>query len=306
MRKLVFVLLLMIIFLAGCVQQVGECGGDNVLVMEFMGEEEIKTIPDQTVEIGLYLKNPFECDEKGQIIGGVNIKAVDLIVSNPSGLKLLKEEIDCDDQEAKRDMGCHFDLIDAGDEKEIYLHFKTPSRDVIGNIGQELKPEITLEYDYFGQTVFAKPIVKHEETTSATMEPSQKRGPIKAKVSMGAGIEDESKNFIREGNPVPIRILLEDVINSESEVKINKESFRLTLDNFEVDRSLGECNFEGEGKILEPIEDISLPMEDPLVCVLKAAKDFKDPWVPGRITVDFSYRYKLTATVTVKVITELG
>lgn len=291
--RLIYTLFLIpIIFIAGCIQQTITEYNDNALALEIKSPSQV--IPNQIIELTFYLTNQVEND----------INNVEIRLSDPYGLRIVG--IDCDIGGESRGDTCYFNKIQSLDEKVVVFRLKVPSEQEIANIEQELLPEITVKYDYFGQTVMTVPIIKKGEIVNIeTKPPEQSTGPIKVNIEKAVGVGVEEGELVREGGIFSIIVRIEDVINPESEITI--DNFEISLSHLSVytETTGGKCDFDVRDNKLIPKEKIVLPQEFPLVCTLKTEGNIPFVWVPGTITVNFSYRYKIVESVSIQIITKL-
>ena len=309
MKKELFILffLVIMIFISGCsVTDTSQPTPlpeykDESLKMET--DVTGKVLPSQAINMKIYLTSQAE----------YTIRNVTLRVTDFYGLKPLTAICGDNNGDADRSLqyslgecstgfsvcGCHFDEILSLDEKEINFVFKVPSSEEIARIGRDLKPEFTLRYDYRGETKYLIPILdSNERSTDAKIESVETKGPIHVKIERGFTSSDDS--WEREGTGFSIVVDVKDVLDSKNEIEIDRNNFSLDLTNLESDCD-GDllCHFSGD-TTLNPNENITLPMDIPLVCALTSGT-IDVPWVYGEINANFQYRYKVVKTEKIEV-----
>jgi len=188
--------------------------------------------------------------------------------------------------------GCHYGSVQSLDEIEITFGLKIPSEEQISEMGRDLKPEIMLEYDYSGVSTLYVPIYKYgEKPAEPKKEFTQTTGPIH--------VDIESDDWVRAGDLFPLYVDAKDVVHSSEEPTIN--SFTMTMNH--ADGKEGErCDFDGSDRVYSK-DDIKLPLINPLVCTLEADESnvLPAPMVKNTITVEYSYRYRVEKTETIRV-----
>jgi len=350
-------ILIGVVLVSGCVEQDGEGPEyhDNALKMEYEVTEKIektRILPGQSIRMIVYLTNQVEKDTTN----------VDMIISNPYGIEISRVNCGsncvCDStNQGKKDCGngiscyyngCNYDKIQSLDEVEINFALDVPSEEEITSVGYELKPELTLEYDYDGQSMLFIPILRYgEKPTETKTEFTQTTGPIH--------VDIRSDKWVRGGSIFPLFVEVKDVVKSGEKIMIEKDDFKLTKYTHitGLGGNLGRCDFEGvsgcigdpdpcsetancdvcgcdrvdhlacggeptsceshsedacrlcgcnwlDTKVNIPIKNIELPMKDPLVCTLEAENPTV-PMVKALIGIDYSYRYKIEKTETIRV-----
>jgi len=298
-KILIIFSLLSIVFLSGCIEKNEEVGySDEALKLETEISEKtegIRILPGQTVRMIVYLTNQVENP----------VKDVDFYISNPYGIMISRVDcgfgcvcergsnscgnVSCDYN------GCHFDEIQSLDQYEIDFSLKIPSEEEISYFGWELKPELTLEYNYSGVSILYLPILKYgEKMEKPASELTQTKGPIH--------VDIQSDKWISSGSIFPLYVSVKDVINSQSRIKIEKNNFHLSIpDYIELNETeIGRCDFsKGDGYYIPKKGDIMLPLKNPLVCTLKA--NVTIPMVKAPIQAEYSYRYRVVKTEDIKV-----
>jgi len=310
--KWLLAVLILIIFISGCVGQNGDSVkpeySDNALKLEIETSEKIegrRILPEQTIRMIVTLTNQVEND----------VENVSLNISNPYGITISKVNCGCgctfrweekDEHETKpcesvpdgfcTFNGCFYDKIQSLDQVEIEFSLKLPSEQEITYLGRELKPELRLEYDYYGESTLYVPILAEgEKIEEPPLEFTQTIGPIHADI--------ESDKWVREGSYFPFYVDVKDVVNSQSKLTINETDFKVNLTHAGIDEeSIGRCDFTNETTIdyFIPKNEIVLPLKNPLVCTLKA-DEITVPMIKTRITADYSYRYIVEKIEPIKV-----
>jgi hypothetical protein len=309
-KKLVILSLILVVFSSGCIKVEGEgekfVPKDEALNLEteiIEKKERTRILPDQTIRMVVFLTNQVENDTTN----------VSLRISNPFGVRIQRvdcgsrcvcewpdKKSGCDEGVSCTFNGCHYDAIQSQDQIEIDFSLKIPSEEEISYLGRDLKPEITLEYDYGGESVLYIPILRYgEKLKEAPTEFTQTKGPIH--------VDIESDKWVREGSIFPVYFRIKDVINSQSKLIIDNKSFEVYFPLEYVDVS--ECNppldkvscsYIPADTCYRPKEDIRLPLEDPLVCSL-VAKDPGAPMVKPPIIAKYRYRYKVEKTELIRI-----
>jgi len=297
-------ILIGVVLVSGCVDQEEEGPeyNDNALKMEYEITEKIEDIrilPGQTVRMVVYLTNQVENDTTN----------VDIIISNPYGIEISRVDcgLDCTCEGGSNECsgkpvscyynGCNYDKIQSLDQVEINFALDIPSEEEITSVGYELKPELTLEYNYDGQSMLYIPILRYgEKPTETKTEFTQTIGPIH--------VDIRSDKWVRGGSVFPLFVEVKDVVKEGENIMIEKDDFKLTEYTHitGLGGNLGRCDFTNENTITYyiPEKDIELPMKDPLVCTLEAENP-TIPMVKALIGIDYSYRYKVEKTETIRV-----
>lgn len=303
---IVLTLLIFIVIFSGCV---GQPDGiieykDEALKMDT--KTPTKTLPNQTINMKVVLTNQVEND----------VKNVNLRITDFYGLTLNNQTCNygsplpnCGFISDK--CGWYFDSIQSLDDREINFVFMSPDEDELARIGRDLKPELTLNYSYFGQTIFYVPILSSSErSTKAKIQTTQTKGPIQ--VEIDRGISQSSDQWETDGIAFPIIVWVKDKIESDSKRTISKEKFNITLINLNVDLGGGRCDFVTpppiiDGKeVLLPKEGIELPMKVPLLCTLVGSVPAGVPSVTGMAVVNYDYTYTVIKTETITVETVIS
>jgi len=294
MRKgLVLSLVLVGIIISGCVEQdvVTPEYHDEALKIETEVTGEV--LPSQGINLKVRLVNQVP-----DIVKDVKFKITDLY-----GLQIVRRN--CANGVVKS-YGCDFpDGIQSLDDREINFVLKVPTKEELARIGRELKPELTLEYIYFGETTFLIPILGlNERSTDAKSQLIQTKGPVH--VDIKRGFTESKKEWEWNGSGFSVVIRFEDVLTSESQVTIDKDKIDITLDNLYTDpqETFGRCDFDfptSSHPNYKLKENVTLPMTTPILCALEG--DSKGmPWVYGQVRVKYDdYRYKAVETKSIQV-----
>lgn len=307
MRKNLVVLafLILIVLSSGCVNQTpGEPEyEDDALKLEI--EVPDRSFPDQIVNVKVILTNQVEND----------ITNITLRITDFYGLTLIYQNCSYDGENLNdcgfisTYCGCHFNSIPKDyDYREINFAFKVPGEDELARIGRDLKPEISLNYDYFGESGFFVPILSiTEESTKVKIRTTQTKGPIHVEIERG--LTQSSDQWERPDVQFPVIVWVKDVIKSDSERAFDKRSLNLILLNLKT-ADEGKCDdFDsrplGDTFILTPKESITLPMKIPLICTLVGFIPEGMPRTDGTIIVYYSYNYTIVETKTISVETEV-
>jgi hypothetical protein len=297
------------ILLSGCgVLDISQSGNftpeESDEALKFDYEITGRVLPGQVINMKVHLTNQVKDD----------VSDVKLRITDFYGLKLLNQICPGADRQLTGDndcgfisdkCGCHFSTIPSFDDEEINLIFRVPDSDEIARIGRELEPEFTITYNYYGETNYLIPIIKFDErSTIAKIEKTQTKGPIH--VDIERGFTSSSDEWERNGSQFSIVMRVNDVLNSKSNVEIDRNNFTIVLNKPILDTSgEGLCDFTPSGSDFIPNNNITLPMQTPLVCALEAYNE-QVPWTYGTITVDYNYTYKIVKTETIEVETVIA
>ena len=253
-------------------------------------QEDISVFPSQSFDIQVSLINQ----------GGKNITNVRLALTDPYGLHLNENEVDCGNigKYNRESRSCDFSSFPPWTQVFVYFPFRAPDAEEVALIGTGLKPEFTLTYDFGGNATFYVPILSRtEKSTKAKTQLIQTKGPIHIKIERA----NQEEEWEVVGNPFAVLISFEDVLNPKSGVEINQNNFTLSLYN--LDRaSSGQCDFDDKW---HPTRNITIPMETPLICLLNATSTNGQPWIYGKITAHYSYTYKVVKTQKVSIKTKI-
>jgi hypothetical protein len=298
MRKsLVFAILLGIVLFSGCVKQTDQKVEykDEALKMEIKFPD--KTLPNQIVKMKITLTNQVEDYVNNTSVRITDFYGLTLIDQTcPDGTPLEGEET-CGLISDK--CGCYFESIQSLDDREINFVFRVKGEEELARIGRDLKPEITLNYDYSGETVFLIPILsKNEKSTKAKMSTTQTKGPIHVEIERG--LTQSSDQWEIEDIAFPIIVWVKDKIKPDSERIIDKDAFKISLINLEK-AGVERCDFESIGNVLRPKTNITLPMKVPLICTLVGKIPEQKPWIYGMVIADYNYTYTVVKTETITV-----
>ena len=300
-RSILTSFLLLIIFISGCVEQNGEITPEyNDEALKVQIELTDRVLPSQGVNMKVYLTNQVENE----------VKDVYFRVTDFYGLNLISQI--CPENNAIPQSECGFGISMCGcgsfnvqslDEEEIEFRFKVPSQEEISRIGRELEPEFTLEYYYEGETTYFIPIIgPSEKSTSAKSELIQTKGPIH--VDIDRGFTSSSNDWERQGSGFSIVVDVKDVVNPQNEdVIIETGNFNGELINLINSSDFGDCNFDvntaGE---FSPKDDITLPMEVPLICALVDTLGSSNaPWTYAQVRIEYNYVYESVETESITV-----
>jgi hypothetical protein len=310
-KKLVILSLILVVLFSGCIEiEGGEekfVPKDEALKLETVieREERMRILPEQTIRMLVFLTNQVENE----------VKNVNLTISNPFGIKVQRVNCgpDCvcgwETTEEKCDgvsctfNGCHYDAIQSQDQIEIDFSLKIPSEEEISYLGRDLKPEITLKYNYSGESILYIPILRYgEKLKEAPTEFTQTKtkGPIHVYI--------ESDEWVREESIFPLYVEVKDVVTTrtpESRLTIPNESFKIEIPAKYINLSEGRCDFNinsssNDTILLFPKDDIILPQKKPLACTLKA-REVKTPLVKVPLKAEFSYTYEVRRIEEIKV-----
>jgi hypothetical protein len=300
---LIISLLILIVLSSGCIKNQPDgkiVYNDEALKMEIKFPE--KTLPNQVANMKVTLTNQVEDD----------VKNINLRITDFYGLTLKNQT--CSDGQPLPNCGfisdkCgwYFDKIQSLDDREINFVFRVPDEDELARIGRDLKPEITLSYDYSGETVFYVPILSaSERSTNAKIQTSQTKGPIHVEIERG--LTQSSDQWEMEDVAFPIIVWVKDKIKSDSERTISKDRFNITLRNLKIAEEagvgVGRCDFEpvpADKTVLRPKDPIELPMKVPLICTLVGDVPEGVPWITSMAIVDYDYTYTVIKTETITV-----
>lgn len=290
MKKLKFLIIsiFLILFISGCIEdftekdqedQTGRVSGENEALKLEVNYPE-KVLPGQTFIIRVHLLNQV----------GRDIRNINLYFNNPYTLDI----ISVDNKNCQKDSyfaSCHFDEMFYPSEIFVNFAVQAPTEEELGSIERTLKPEMTLTYDFDGETIFKIPIVKEgEEPEKAKMELYQTPGPIHLKIERG--VTSSEKEWELEGNIFGLVMKFEDVVNPASRITIESDNTRIELTNLIVNESIGPCDdFKNVTEnILQLKRNETLPMSYNLACIVKA-KEINEPWTYGIVRATYNYTY---------------
>jgi hypothetical protein len=309
--KWLMAILILVVFVSGCVGNGNNDGvkpefNDNALKMDVKikeKEENRRILPGQTIRMTVTLTNQVE-----NATNDVSLKIV-----NPYGIQISKvdcgnncvcewgnppqhntmggcnSDIDCDYNY------CYYKSIQSLDQEEVTYGLKIPNEDQISVMGRDLKPKITLEYNYSGVSTLYVPIFKSEEKpTESTGTNTQTTGPIH--------VDIDSDNWVKEGDLFPIYVDVKDVVNPSDKLTIFQENFVMNIYHAQANtNTIGRCDFVSQTtNTYIPKGNITIPLENPLVCTLKA-DEITVPMVKAPIIIDYSYNYKVEREETIRV-----
>ncbi len=275
------ILLAVIIFLSGCTTQNGGQTYNNEVIKVDV-EAPQKVLPNQNIDITLSISNT----------NANPVSNLDVVMTDTYGLDIAS--INCD-RGTKIDGGCHFDSV-AGFEN-LRINYKTgvPSTYVTGATSVQVNPEITITYDYSGQTVWTIPIVKKNYAgTISTKPPTSTAGPIQATIQRGLDeSSQEQTDRLAEDGYLFITITLNDALGNP--ITITKDNLWVKLINLDIDKSTSEnvCDFQGTPVKLTPLKDVVIPYDPTLECGLRAKSVLQEDLENAQIEVNFNYQYKI-------------
>lgn len=313
--KIVWLLtvLILVVIISGCI---GQNGGtitptysDNALKMDIKireKEEGRRILPDQTIRMTVTLTNQVEDETRD----------VNLNITNPSGVHISKvdcsfgcicewkdspspahyEKTGCGSGVDCNYNGCHYDSIQSLDIEDITFGLKIPSEGEMSSMGgRDLNPKIVLEYDYNGTSSLYIPIYKSGEQAQVKKQLTQTTGPIH--------VDIDSDDWVRAGDLFPIYVDVKDVVGSSEKLTLDKNKFTMSTGHVDISDNIGRCDFTGsQDGPYYPTENITLPLDNPLVCTLKAREESPaPPMVKAPIIIEYSYRYKVETTETIRV-----
>jgi hypothetical protein len=294
--------LILVIIISGCIGQDGEITptySDNALKMDIKireKQEGRRILPDQTIRMTVTLTNQVEDETRN----------VDLKITNPSGVHISKVDcgsgcvcegsltpVDCPSIHGSCSYnGCHYDSIQSLDIEDITFGLKIPSEVEMSSMGRDLNPKIVLEYDYNGTSSLYVPIYKSGEPAQLTKEFTQTTGPIH--------VDIDSDDWVRAGDLFPIYVDVKDAVGSSEKLTLDKNKFTISTGHVDLGDNIGKCDFAPD--YIHPTENITLPLDNPLVCTLKAREESSaPPMVKAPIIIEYSYRYKVETTETIRV-----
>jgi len=306
---LILSFLILVVLFSGCLDQPdGKIEyNDEALKMEI--KFPAKTLPNQIANMKVNLMNQVENDVNNTVLRITDFYGLNLINQTcPSG-NSLEGSSGCGFISDK--CGCSFDKIQSLDDREINFVFLVPGEDELARIGRDLKPEITLNYSYSGETVFYVPILSAtEKSTKAKIQTTQTKGPIH--VEINRGLTQSSDQWEMSGIAFPVILWVKDTINPDSKRMISKEKFNINLINLklaeEAGVATGRCDFEPatpDKTVWEPKENIELPMKVPLICTLVGSIPGGVPSTTGMAVIDYDYTYTVVKTETITVETAI-
>ncbi len=286
-KELILSLVFIGILVSGCVEQdvVTPEYHDEALKMET--EVTGKVLPDQAINLKVRLTNQVPDD----------VDDVSLTITDLYGLEVMGKSSYCGGGKLTE---CELGDIQSLDDREINFVLRVPTKEELARIGRELKPELTLEYMYSGETTFLIPILgSNERSTDAKPQLIQTKGPIH--VDIERGFTSSNYDWEWDGSGFSIIMRFEDVLTSDSDITIEEDQVGITLDNLIVSSAFGRCDFDTSSDPYGPGENINLPMVTPIVCALQAQNPTL-PWVYGEVKVTYTdYSYESVETKSIQV-----
>jgi len=300
-KNIVFIIVLIIIILfSGCVGQDGGNGGpkysDNALAL-LDYKTKTNLYHNEETSIDFWLTNQVEYD----------VRNVDVKLSNPNIFTITR--IICDTEEKAGDT-CHFDKISTLESKRIQIFLKAPSKEQIGNLGDSFKVDLSVQYDYDGESICYFRILRlDKESTTTKIQLTQTTGPVHVKIEPGFIIQEQTdqgaktiSDWVIEGKSFNTKVSTENVgsLGSNYEFpEINLTDFKMLLEHVKAnDQSL--CDFTITDNYLTG-NKVMVPTKKPLTCLLTSDTGFTEPEIPGVIRAEYSYRYKFIKTETFKI-----
>jgi hypothetical protein len=306
---LILSFLILIVLFSGCSDQPdGKVEyKDEALKMET--KFPVKTLPNQILNMKVTLTNQVENDVNDVILRITDFYGLTLKDQTCSFGSPLEGQQTCGFISDK--CGWSFDNIQSLDDKVINFVFRVPNEDELARIGRDLKPELTLNYSYYGETIFYIPILSlSERSTKEKIQTTQTKGPIN--VEINRGLTQSSDQWEINGIAFPVIVWVKDKIESDSKRAISKYKFNITLINLklaeEAGVGVGRCDFEpatSDKTVWRPKEDIELPMKVPLICTLVGNIPRGTPSATGMAVINYDYPYTVVKTETITVETAI-
>ncbi|MEM5776903.1 MAG: hypothetical protein QXJ06_00450 [Candidatus Aenigmatarchaeota archaeon] len=279
MKKILFIIIILIIFISGCTQQ---NSNEKNLEVSFSYSQKIVCGMNTVIDVNLLNKLPKK------------IKNVYISIDNFESLEF-KEIKKCDG--ILKDYGCFINEIDPFDEKKVTFILNIPKNICLGN-KIKFMPQFSIFYEYSDQKIWKIPIIgdKIKDYNKKKLE-SINEGPIQISLSVN-GVSDAIN--IRSDDFIEINIDVYDTGNNNN--LIEKDNFILTFYGFQI-YNLDSCEFQ----ILEtddlnyfiklkPIRDVQLP-KDSFKCILKTKNLKDDEWFDGTIILDYNYNYNIISHI---------
>jgi hypothetical protein len=308
MRKnIIFIIVLITIVLhSGCVGQDGKDGGpvysdDALALLDY--KTNTRVYHNEETSIEFWLTNQVEWD-----IRNVNVK-----LFNPNVFTVTK--IICENKENIGGNSCYFDKIPTTEARRVRIFLKAPSKEEIGTLENSYKVDLSVKYDYDGESFCNFRILSLEkENTETKIQLTQTTGPVKVKIEPSFLIEEKTdqgtktiSDWTVEGKPFNIKISNENVgsLGSDYEFpKISLSDFKMYLENVRLrSEDKGSCDFDwfnGDDRILTK-DGIIVPTEKPLSCILIPNETIDQPEVPGMIRIQYSYTYEFIKSENFKI-----
>lgn len=309
-----FILLMLIIFISGCVSQGGVWSSDAGLTVEVM------RVPD-SIMAGV----PFDIEVVLTNNAGIDINNVIITMSDPTDFTIL--ETDCDGIVISNQNGCYgmnppwnlftnpnpfarytispaFSLIEKDDGRVVTFRMEAPNNDGTFN------PILTVSFDFQGTTIMQLPIVNRDARVDVGGSYQQSEGPIQLNLVRTG--DDAPGDFVYGKGVFALEMDFED-INADSDVKINSGELEIILTNFVV-YNKNDCKafnvapaslpppLPGGGDRTQTItldKQIKVSDEDPLTCVLQSPD--ANVWKYGGIEAKYKYRYETSIELGIEV-----
>jgi len=303
MRKNIVLLLVLIVIVlfSGCVNQDGTGNGgpvysDNALALVDY-KTKINVYHNEETSIEFWLTNQVEYD-----VNNVNVK-----LFNPNVFTVKK--IICDELENEGRDSCHFDKIPTTEARRVQIFLKAPSKEDIGTLEDSYKVDLSVKYDYYGESAcYFRILSLRKESTKTKMQLTQTTGPVYVKIESGFLVQEKTDEGTRtisdwavEGRPFNVKISTENVgsLGPDYEFpEITLSSFNIFLENVALDDNPCEFTLTDDGLTKA---NIIIPTKKPLTCILTPKKDLTKPEIPGVIRAQYYYTYEFIKTETFKI-----
>ncbi|MBU5688676.1 MAG: hypothetical protein KQA41_00395 [Candidatus Aenigmarchaeota archaeon] len=266
--RFLYVILIFIIALSGCVEQTIF---SNQLSVDVNYPK--KVLPSYDFSVEVEITNNFNKDIKNVNVGFENL-----------GLLNFKKIEECDGYIHGK--SCFFNTLYSGESKKVTFLVQMPESTYIYR-SSKINAQISVTFDFEDQKILTLPILGKEYKGEKIMREDNTNGPLRVNLNINLG--ENERSYVKSGD---IFILSVDFPNSEN-IVIEKNNFSIKLNGFKVYENDKNCDFEGYN-ILKPKNDIELPLNSPLICVIRAdiLKD-QTSWIDGKIIVDYKYNYKI-------------
>lgn len=302
-------LLILIIFISGCVSQGGVWSSDAGLTVE------VTRVPD-SIMAGV----PFDIEVLLTNNAGIDINRVIITMSDPNDFTIL--ETDCDGTTISNENGCYgtypswnlftnrnpyahtispaFSLIEKDDGRVVTFRMEAPGNDGMFN------PILTISFDFQGTTIMQLPIVNRDARVDVGGTYQQSEGPIQFNLVRTG--DDAPGDFVYGKSVFALEMNFED-INADSDVKIDSGELEIILTNFVVYKN-SDCK---AFKVNSPVssaggdrtqtitlnKQIKVSDEDPVTCVLQSPD--ANVWKYGGIEAKYRYRYETNLELGIEV-----
>jgi hypothetical protein len=300
-KKFIFVIvLLFVILFSGCTNQLNNNGNtppqysDNALALVDY-KARINVYQNEETWIDFWLTNQVEND-----VTNVKVK-----LFNPNVFNVTK--MICPGYDPS-DNSCNIGTISSLQAIRVQIFLKAPSKEKIGTLEDSYKVDLSVNYDYEGESnCYFRILNLDRESTKTKMQKTQSKGPVHVDIEPGFLIEEKTDKGTRTisdwaiaGKSFNVEISTENVGGLGSGYtypEITMSSFNLNLYNIQA-RDQGVCDLDITTLTKN---DVIVPTKNPLTCILTPLEVFSEPEIPAMMNLKYSYTYKFIKIETFKI-----